>query len=93
MKFGLIGEHLSHSFSPTIHNKIANYPYDLHPLSPCELDAFMREKTFCGINVTIPYKQTVIPYLDEIDPHAKQIGAVNTVVNQNGKLVGYNTDF
>ena len=58
-----------------------------------ELDIFLTEKQFSALNVTIPYKETVIPYLDEVDAHAKKIGAVNTVVNRNGKLKGYNTDF
>ena len=93
MKYGLIGEHLSHSFSGEIHAKIASYEYELHELPPVALPAFMRKKDFLGINVTIPYKQAVIPFLSEIDPAAEKIGAVNTVVNRNGRLFGYNTDF
>ena len=93
MRYGLIGEKLGHSFSKTIHEQLANYTYDLIPLSREELDVFMKEKNFAALNVTIPYKETVIPYLDEIDPHAKAIGAVNTIVNRNGRLCGYNTDF
>lgn len=93
MKYGLIGEHLSHSFSGEIHAKIASYEYELHELPPDALPAFMRKKDFLGINVTIPYKQAVIPFLSEIDPAAEKIGAVNTVVNRNGRLFGYNTDF
>lgn len=93
MKYGLIGEKLSHSFSPEIHKKIGNYPYELKELSRNELDSFMTEKDFCGINVTIPYKKDVIPFLDVISDEAKSIGAVNTVVNKNGVLYGYNTDF
>lgn len=92
MKYGLIGEHLPHSFSAFIHGKIGGYSYSLWELTPAELGAFMQKKDFAGINVTIPYKQAVIPYLDEISPTARAIGAVNTVVNRGGKLYGYNTD-
>ena len=91
--YGLIGEHLPHSFSKTIHEKIGDYRYGLKELRPEELDAFMRRAAFKGINVTIPYKQVVIPYLDEISEQAQAIGAVNTVVNRGGKLYGYNTDY
>lgn len=93
MRYGLIGEKLGHSFSKIIHEKLADYTYDLIPLSLEELDVFMREKAFSAINVTIPYKETVIPYLEEIDPKAAKMGAVNTVVQRNGKLFGYNTDY
>lgn len=93
MRYGLIGEKLGHSFSKIIHEKLADYTYDLIPLSLEELDVFMREKEFSAINVTIPYKETVIPYLDEVDPKAAKMGAVNTVVQRNGKLFGYNTDY
>ncbi|MEF2700331.1 MAG: shikimate kinase [Oscillospiraceae bacterium] len=93
MQYGLIGEHLPHSFSKEIHEKLASYTYELHELAPDELDAFMRAKEFCAINVTIPYKQDVIPYLDEISDSAKEIGAVNTIVNRGGRLCGYNTDY
>ena len=93
MEYGLIGEHLSHSFSKNIHEKLAPYTYELHELRPDELDSFMRSKEFKGINVTIPYKQAVIPYLDEISGQARSIGAVNTIVNRNGKLCGFNTDY
>ena len=93
MKYGLIGEHLPHSFSGEIHAKIAPYSYELHELPKDHLYAFMEERDFLGINVTIPYKQAVIPYLSEMDDIAKKIGAVNTIVNRNGKLFGYNTDF
>ncbi len=93
MRYGLIGEKLGHSFSKIIHEKLADYTYDLIPLSLEKLDVFMREKEFSAINVTIPYKETVIPYLDEVDPKAAKMGAVNTVVQRNGKLFGYNTDY
>ncbi len=93
MEYGCIGEHLPHSFSKEIHQRIEDYDYCLKELAPAEVDAFMREKDFKAINVTIPYKQTVIPYLDEISETAQAIGAVNTIVNRDGKLCGYNTDF
>jgi len=93
MIYGCIGEHLPHSFSKIIHEKIENYDYILKELTQPELVPFMLGKEFSGINVTIPYKETVIPYLDEIDSAAKAIGAVNTIVNRSGKLYGYNTDY
>lgn len=93
MKYGLIGEKLGHSFSKIIHEKIADYTYELKEISRESLDAFMSEKDFCCINVTIPYKEAVIPHLYFIDEAAKAMGAVNTIVNRDGKLYGYNTDF
>ena len=93
MKYGLIGKKLGHSFSKPIHEKIGGYEYELKEIAPEDLGAFMERKNFLGINVTIPYKSDVIPYLDYIDAAAKKIGAVNTVVNREGKLYGYNTDF
>ncbi len=93
MKYGLIGDRLGHSFSKEIHERLADYIYDLKELSSPELDAFMRKKDFSAINVTIPYKQSVMPYLDEISEQAQNIGAVNTVVRKGNKLYGYNTDF
>ena len=93
MEYGLIGEKLGHSYSANIHGKFGKYAYELRELPDDALDAFLRERNFCGINVTIPYKQRVIPYLDWIDPNAKRIGAVNTIVNREGKLYGYNTDY
>jgi len=93
MKYGLIGEKLGHSFSVEIHGKIADYTYELLELAPDELEDFFREKAFSAINVTIPYKEKVIPYLHSISPVAETIGAVNTVVNRDGLLLGYNTDY
>jgi shikimate dehydrogenase len=93
MRYGLIGEKLGHSYSKIIHEKLADYTYDLIPLNREEFASFMEKKEFSAINVTIPYKQAVIPYLDELHPLAEEIGAVNTIVNQNGSLIGYNTDF
>ena len=93
MNYGCIGEKLGHSFSELIHRKIGGYEYILKEIPEKELDAFMKARDFQGINVTIPYKQAVIPYLDEISETAEKIGAVNTIVNKDGKLSGYNTDF
>lgn len=93
MEYGLIGEKLGHSFSKEIHGKIGDYQYELCEIAREDVDAFMKARAFRAINVTIPYKQTVIPYLDEISDSARKIGAVNCVVNKNGKLYGYNTDF
>ena len=93
MHYGLIGEKLGHSFSAEIHTMLKSNPYTLVELSREELDAFFTKKDFSAINVTIPYKTAVIPYLSHIDEAANEIGAVNTVVNQNGELWGYNTDF
>ena len=93
MEYGCIGERLLHSFSREIHTALADYDYQLKELAPEELKPFFAEKDFKAINVTIPYKKDVIPYLDWISDEAKAINAVNTIVNKNGKLYGYNTDF
>ena len=92
-RYGLIGEKLGHSYSKIIHEQLADYTYDLIPLSKEEFAPFMEQRGFSAINVTIPYKQDVIPYLDEISEAAKAIGAVNCIVNKNGKLYGHNTDY
>ena len=94
MEYGLIGSVLGHSFSKPIHEAVGGYTYELHPL-PTEEEArtFLESRNFKAINVTIPYKQLVIPYCDTVDPLAEKIGAVNTVVNRGGKLYGYNTDY
>lgn len=93
MKYGLLGKKLGHSYSKTIHEAFAPYEYELLELTEEELDSFMRARSFCAVNVTIPYKEAVMKYLDFIDEAARQIGAVNTVVNKAGVLYGYNTDF
>lgn len=93
MRYGLIGEKLGHSYSKIIHELLAEYTYDLIPLTKEEFKDFMQKKDFTAINVTIPYKQEVIPYLDELHPLAEEIGAVNTIVNKSGYYIGYNTDF
>lgn len=92
MEFGLIGEHLGHSFSCEIHAKLASYRYELRELPPSALADFLQRRDFRGINVTIPYKKQVMPLLDRIDPVADAIGAVNTIVSRGGQLIGYNTD-
>ena len=93
MKYGCIGERLSHSFSKEIHNLLADYPYEIREVAREALDGFMEDADFLGINVTIPYKELVIPHLYKIDEAAKRIGAVNTIVKKDGRLYGYNTDF
>ena len=92
MEYGLLGERLGHSFSPQIHRDLAGYDYQLLPTPPEAVEDLFARRAFQGLNVTIPYKQTVMPLCDEVDPRAAAIGAVNTVVNQNGRLTGYNTD-
>jgi len=92
-RYGLIGEKLGHSYSKIIHEHLADYTYDLIPLSKEEFPLFMESRDFTAINVTIPYKQSVIPYLDDISDAAKTIGAVNCIINKNGKLFGHNTDY
>lgn len=93
MRYGLIGGKLGHSYSKYIHERMVDGEYDLIPLNEDEFLMFMKDKEFAGINVTIPYKERVIPYLDEIHALARKIGAVNTIVNSKGRLTGYNTDF
>ena len=92
LRCGLLGQHLGHSYSPQIHNQLASYDYQLFEKEPDELAAFLTSGTFDGLNVTIPYKKAVIPYLDELSEKARTIGSVNTIVRRGGKLYGYNTD-
>ena len=93
MKYGLIGEKLGHSFSKAVHGLLADYEYELKGIPRGEFCEFMTKRDFLAINVTIPYKEAVIPYLHFIDENARDIGAVNTIVNKAGLLYGYNTDF
>lgn len=93
MRRGLIGEHLGHSYSQRIHETLGGYPYELIEVAPQDLDAWMKNKDFAALNVTIPYKKAVIPYLEELDERARRIGAVNTIVNDHGRLIGKNTDY
>ena len=91
---GLIGEKLGHSFSPAIHGKLADYEYKLYELSPEQVGPFLEAKAYDGLNVTIPYKKTVIPYCDELTDAARSIGSVNTIVKRpDGTLLGHNTDY
>lgn len=92
--YGLLGRSLAHSRSPQIHNMIGAYPYHLFEVEPADLAAFFEKKEFCGINVTVPYKQTVIPYCHTLSDAALRIGAVNTIVKrEDGTLFGHNTDY
>lgn len=94
MDYGLIGQTLKHSFSKTVHQALADYDYNLHPLPDQTMfQDFMERKNFKGINVTIPYKKAVIPYCHQVEERATEIGAVNTIVQREGKLYGYNTDY
>ena len=94
MQCGLLGRKLGHSYSPQIHSHLASYEYALFEKEPEELEAFLKNGDFTGLNVTIPYKKDVIPYLDELSPTAKRLGAVNTIVRRSdGSLTGHNTDY
>ena len=93
MEYGCIGEKLTHSFSKEIHGALFDYDYEIKEIAKGELGNFMKAKNFKAINVTIPYKQDVMPYLDNISDTARAIGAVNTIVKRDGRLYGYNTDF
>lgn len=94
MRCGLLGRHLTHSYSPQIHSHLGNYSYDLFPKEPEELDGFLKSASFDGLNVTVPYKKAVIPYCKTLTPIAARLGAVNTIVRQpDGSLLGHNTDF
>lgn len=92
--YGLLGEKLGHSFSPEIHSMLGNYEYRLFEVEKNELENFIKHGEWDGINVTIPYKKEVMPYLDEISENAQKIGSVNTVVRRSdGTLFGDNTDY
>ena len=92
--FGLLGEKLSHSYSPLIHSFLGEYDYPLYEIDPCDLDAFMTERHFDGINVTIPYKRQVVAYCATLSKEARAIGSVNTIIkDEDGALHGYNTDY
>lgn len=93
-KYGLIGEKLGHSFSPQIHAQLADYEYGLYELPAAQLPSFMDETDLAGFNVTIPYKQAVIPFCRRLSPRAQAIGSVNTVIRQaDGSWLGDNTDY
>lgn len=94
MKSGLLGRKLGHSYSPQIHEYLGPYSYDLFEKEPEEVGSFVKNGDYTGINVTIPYKKDVIPYLDVLSPLAKRMGAVNTIVRRaDGSLFGHNTDY
>lgn len=94
MKCGLLGRKLGHSYSPQIHALMAEYPYTLFEKEPEDVGEFILHGDYTGINVTIPYKKDVIPFLNELSPLALRMGAVNTVVRrEDGSLYGHNTDY
>lgn len=93
MIFGCIGKTLGHSYSPDIHKAFGKYEYQMWEMTAEELPSFLQERAFDGINITVPYKTAVLPYIDVLSDEARKIGAVNTVIKKNGKLYGYNTDF
>lgn len=94
MNCGLLGRKLGHSYSPQIHAHLGSYRYALFEKEPEKLEAFLKNGDFTGLNVTIPYKKDVIPYLNELSPAAERLGAVNTIVRRpDGRLVGHNTDY
>ena len=94
MKCGLLGRKLGHSYSPQIHGLLGDYSYELFEKEPEQLADFLKNGNFIGINVTIPYKKDVIPYLDELSPAAHKIGSVNTIVRRaDGSLFGHNSDY
>ena len=93
MQCGLLGRTLGHSYSPKIHSMLADYDYQLFEVEPENLENFIRSANFDGLNVTIPYKKSVIPFCDELSETAKRLGAVNTLVRRNGKLIGHNSDY
>ncbi len=94
MRYGLLGEKLSHSYSPQIHKALGNYPYELIQVSPQALDAFMKTADFAGLNITVPYKKAVLPYCGALSPIAERLGAINTIIKRNdGTLYGHNTDY
>ena len=94
LEFGLLGERLGHSFSPAIHRQLAGYDYRLVELPPEEVEPFLRAWRFRGLNVTIPYKKTVMACCDALSPAARRIGSVNTLLRRpDGTLYGDNTDY
>ena len=93
LKCGLLGEKLGHSYSPQIHAALADYEYLLYEKAPDEVESFVRGGGWNGLNVTIPYKKTVIPFCDEVSDLARDIGSVNTLLRRpDGTIFGDNTD-
>ena len=93
MKFGLLGRTLGHSFSPRIHSALGNTNYELFEREPSQLQGFFADPELQGINITIPYKVNALEACDVVDPRAERIGCVNTMVRNDGKWHGYNTDY
>ncbi len=93
MRYGLLGEKLPHSFSKEIHEKLGKYTYELIEVAKEDFASFAEKRDFTAINITIPYKRDIIPYLYYMSEQAEKIGAVNVALNKDGKLYGYNTDF
>lgn len=94
MKCGLLGYPLDHSYSPQIHNLLGNYSYQLFSVESHDLDTFFKNADFAGINVTSPYKKSVVQYCHELTPAAQTVGSVNTIIRRaDGKLIGHNTDY
>ena len=94
MRCGLLGRVLGHSYSPMIHGMLGTYRYDLFPTEPEALDALLRGDAWDGLNVTIPYKKTVVPYGAELSETAEKLGSVNTLVRRaDGTIYGANTDY
>lgn len=93
MRYGLIGYPLGHSFSPLLHRRLADIDYELFPLPEEQFEAFMAARDFSAVNVTIPYKQRVLPYCDRLTPAAQRCGSVNLLKKErDGTLTGDNTD-
>ncbi len=93
MQCGLLGKKLGHSYSPAIHNMLASYDYALFEKQEDEIAAFLREESWSGLNVTIPYKRAVVPFMDCVSETVKKTGSINTIVRwENGELYGENTD-
>ncbi len=94
MNCGLLGRHLTHSYSPQIHKQLGAYNYGIFQVEPNDLGTFLQKKDFDGLNVTIPYKKDIIPYCDALSPQAQKLGAVNTIVKTtDNRLIGHNTDY
>ncbi len=94
MHCGLLGEKLSHSYSPQIHSYLGDYTYALFEKSPEEVESFLKSDSFHGLNVTIPYKKTAAAYCDTLTPIARELNSVNTIVRKpDGTLIGHNTDY
>ena len=92
MEYGLMGETLSHSYSPLIHRVFGDYDYRLYPMTPRQIEETLKARRFRGLNVTIPYKQAVLPFCDAVTPRAREVGSANTLVNRGGRIIADNTD-